>query len=80
MSERGIYNLGTGRGYSVKELLDTFNQISPRKIKVETTDRRPGDLPFLVAGATLAKQKLAWQTEFTLRDIIEDTVKVFELN
>jgi len=78
--ESRIYNLGTGKGYSVKELLDTFNQISPRKIEVEAADRRLGDSPFLVADATLAKQKLGWQPEFTLEDIINDTIKVFDIS
>lgn len=79
IDESGIYNLGTGKGYSVKELLDTFNQISPQKVKVEMAPRRSGDLPFLVADASLAKQKLGWQPEYTMKDIITDTIKVFEL-
>ncbi|HMO77663.1 MAG TPA: UDP-glucose 4-epimerase GalE [Candidatus Paceibacterota bacterium] len=77
--ESGIYNLGTGKGYSVKELLDRFNQIATQKIRIEAADRRSGDSPFLVADATLAKQKLGWQPEATLDDIIKDTLRVFNL-
>lgn len=79
-TESGTYNLGTGKGYSVKELLDNFNQISPKKISIEMAPRRPGDGPFLVADATLAKEKLGWVPVCNMEDIIKDTIAVFAVN
>ena len=79
VNEAGIYNLGTGKGYSVKELLDSFNRISSKKIMYELAARRSGDLPFLVADATLAKEKLGWEPKHSMSNIIEDTIAVYAL-
>src|SRR6202167_5127366 len=54
-------NLGTGTGYSVKEVLDKIEQVTGRKVPVRVAPRRPGDPPALVADARLAEQVLRWK-------------------
>ena len=52
------YNLGTGRGYSVKQVLDAIAAETGEELKVRKGPRRPGDPPLLVADATLARRDL----------------------
>ena len=73
----GVYNLGTGIGCSVKELVDTFNDLSTKKLKVKVSPRRLGDASVVVADATLAGNILGWHPKYSLRDMIEDTLKVY---
>jgi UDP-glucose 4-epimerase len=66
------YNLGTGRGYSVKELVDACREVTGRPIEVRVGPRREGDPPELVASPAKAMRELGWQPRFTgLREIIE---------
>lgn len=73
----GVYNLGTGIGCSVKELVDTFNDLSMKKLKIKVSPRRLGDAPVVVADATLAGNILGWHPKYSLRDMIEDTLRVY---
>ncbi|MCU0227076.1 MAG: UDP-glucose 4-epimerase GalE [Bryobacterales bacterium] len=67
-----FFNVGTGRGYSVFEVIEAARKISGRPISVKVEDRRPGDASYLVADATKAKQVLGWEPEFdTIESIIE---------
>jgi UDP-glucose 4-epimerase len=59
-------NLGTGRGYSVNELVRSFERASGKKIPYTIVARRPGDVPACYADPTLAREVLGWQA---LRDI-----------
>ncbi|MBU2493915.1 MAG: UDP-glucose 4-epimerase GalE [Bacteroidetes bacterium] len=65
-----IFNLGTGNGNSVLEIIRTAEKIIGEKIKFEITDRRAGDPAVLVADNKKAKQVLDWQPEFNLEKII----------
>ena len=65
-------NLGTGRGYSVREVIDSCRRTSGREIAVREGPRRPGDPPELVADASLARSTLSWKPRFTK---IDDIVK-----
>jgi UDP-glucose 4-epimerase len=65
-----IYNIGTGRGYSVKEMVETFREISGQVIKAEIAPRREGDVAELRADATLANNDLNWQAHFDLNEMI----------
>lgn len=58
-------NLGTGTGYSVREVIDTALEVSGREFAVREVDRRPGDAPRLVASAELARRELGWQPRMT---------------
>lgn len=62
-------NLGTGRGYSVKEVLNTIEKVSGLKVPVRLAGRRAGDPPALVADPGLAERILRWKATRTLDDI-----------
>lgn len=55
-----VYNLGNGKGYSVRKVIDTVRKVSGKDFKVIETDRRPGDSPILTADASKAKNELGW--------------------
>jgi UDP-glucose 4-epimerase len=68
----GPFNLGTGTGYSVKEVIDVAREITSHEIPAVNAPRRPGDPPRLVAGNEKAKTILGWNPELDdLRKIIE---------
>jgi len=58
------YNLGTGRGFSVREVIQTAHSVTGRVIPVREGPRRPGDPPRLVADATRAKTDLGWTPKY----------------
>lgn len=60
-----FYNVGTGNGYSNKEVIQIVEKISKRKIDVEIEKRRVGDSPILVADATKIKNELGWKPKFS---------------
>ena len=65
------YNLGIGRGYSVREVIRTCEEETGRTIKVMEGPRRPGDPPALVAAPNRAMQELGWQPKYNdLRSIV----------
>jgi UDP-glucose 4-epimerase len=61
---QGFYNLGNGDGYSVREVIQTCERVSGKKIPAIEKPRRPGDPPRLVASAARAIQELGWQPKF----------------
>lgn len=66
------YNLGIGRGYSVREVIEACRKVTGRKIEVVEGPRRPGDPPALVADPTRAREELGWEPRFTeLEEIVE---------
>jgi len=66
-----IYNLGNGRGYSVREVADIAREVTGIDFPVVETDRRPGDADRLVASSERINDELGWQPRFPdLRDII----------
>jgi UDP-glucose 4-epimerase len=58
-----ICNLGSEKGYSVREVIETVEKVSDKKFAVVETDRRPGDAPILTADATRARNELGWRIE-----------------
>jgi UDP-glucose 4-epimerase len=66
-------NLGTGRGYSVLELLHAFEKASKKTIPYEFVDRRPGDIATCFADTTMAKNILGWSAQFEIYQMCEDT-------
>jgi UDP-arabinose 4-epimerase len=67
----GAYNLGNGRGYSVREVVDTVHRVTGRKVPVVMGPRRPGDPGALIADAAKAKKELDWQPRIIgLDDIV----------
>lgn len=71
-----FYNLGTGGGSSVREVIDTVGKVTGRKINVVEKPRRPGDPPRLIASSEKIKRELGWQPQFqSLDPIIESAWK-----
>jgi UDP-glucose 4-epimerase len=68
-----VYNLGTGKGTSVLELIHLFESENKIKIPYIITDRRPGDLAEAYADASKAKTELQWVTKRTLKDMVRDS-------
>jgi UDP-glucose 4-epimerase len=66
-------NLGTGRGYSVLEMIKAFEKASGRKIPYIFTDRRPGDIAVCYADPTKAYELLGWKAERDIDEMCEDT-------
>ena len=66
------YNLGTGSGYSVAQLIDTARSVTGRKIEVENGPRRPGDPARLVADSRRAVAELGWRPRQDLTAIVRD--------
>jgi UDP-glucose 4-epimerase len=67
--DRRIYNLGIGKGYSVKEILDAVRRVVDRPFRVESGPRRAGDPPALFADASKIERELGWRAQRT--DIAE---------
>lgn len=67
------YNLGTGRGYSVLEMIDAFKEASGRDIPYQIMDRRSGDIAEAYADPTLAERELNWRTEKGINEMCADT-------
>lgn len=68
----GAFNLGTGTGFSVKEVVDACRQVTGHPIPARVSPRRPGDPARLVAGAAKAKQILGWNPRYPgLKTIVE---------
>ena len=68
-----MINLGTGRGYSVLELLRAFEKVSGKTIPYRITDRRPGDIAVCYADPSLALSLLGWRVQRSLADMCTDT-------
>ncbi len=72
------YNLGTGVGYSVLDLINTFNEICGNKVKYEFAERRAGDAPVSYASSQKAEKELNWKATRSLKDMCESSYQ-FEL-
>jgi UDP-glucose 4-epimerase len=71
-----IYNLGSGTGYSVLDVIETARKVTGHAIPVEHAERRAGDLGILVADSQRIKQELGWQPQYdNLQRIIETAWK-----
>ncbi|HTV57627.1 MAG TPA: UDP-glucose 4-epimerase GalE [Verrucomicrobiae bacterium] len=72
--ERLIYNLGNGRGFSVRQVIDAARRVTGRPIQAVEAPRRPGDPPVLVASSEKIKRELGWQPQCTeLERMIESS-------
>ncbi|MDA8850145.1 UDP-glucose 4-epimerase GalE [Flavobacteriaceae bacterium] len=68
-----VFNLGSGKGFSVLEIIKTFEAVSGRPLNYEITSRRPGDVPEMFASTELAKQVLNWEAVRDLHDMIQSS-------
>ena len=75
-----IYNLGTGKGTSVFEMMAAFEKASGEKLPYKIVDRRPGDLPCLFCNPIKAEVELGWKAELTIEDVMRDTLNFLNNN
>lgn len=68
-----VYNLGTGTGYSVLEMVHAFEKTIGRKIPYEFTERRPGDIAKCYADPSKANEHLGWKAKYTLEEMCRDS-------
>ena len=68
-----IYNLGTGTGYSVLDVVKAFEKACGKEIKYQIKDRRPGDIATCYADPSKAKQELGWEAEYGIEEMCEDS-------
>jgi UDP-glucose 4-epimerase len=66
----GPYNVGTGKGDSVRTVIDTARRVTGREIPEQAVERRPGDPPELVADSRKIQSKLGWRSRYSLEDAI----------
>ncbi len=67
------YNLGTGKGYSVLDMLKSFEKVCGKPIKYKIMPRRPGDIATCYADPTKAREELGWEAEKGLQEMCEDS-------
>jgi len=68
--DSGIFNLGSGEGFSNKEIVETAEKVTGKIINKKFVDRRAGDPAVLIASSAKAKAILGWQPKFSLQEII----------
>ncbi|MBY6085945.1 UDP-glucose 4-epimerase GalE [Priestia flexa] len=75
LTTKGVeaYNLGTGKGYSVLEVIKAFEKVSGQRIHFKVSSRRPGDIATCYADIRKAKNELNWQASKTIEDMCQDT-------
>ncbi len=67
-----VYNLGSGTGYSVRQVIEAVRRVTGREFDVREEPRRPGDPPVLVAANAKAREGLGWEPERSLDDMVAD--------
>lgn len=82
MKNKGIdyYNLGTGKGYSVLELVKTFEKVNSVEIPYKIVDRRPGDIATCYADPSYAKKVLKWEAKLGLEEMLSSAYKFSKTN
>ena len=68
-----IYNLGTGHGYSVLDMVKGFEKATGKKVAYKIAPRRPGDIATCYADPTKAKEELGWTAEKNIDDMCKDS-------
>ncbi len=68
-----VYNLGTGRGYSVLEIVHAFEKVNGVKIPFVIDPRRPGDIAAYYSDPTKALKELGWKTEYGIEEMVRDS-------
>ena len=68
-----IYNLGTGKGYSVLDMVKAFEKSTGKKVAYKIAPRRAGDIATCYSDPTKAKEELGWEATKTLDEMCEDS-------
>ena len=82
LNEKGInvYNLGTGNGFSVLELVNTFMRVNNVVVNYKIVDRRPGDIDVCYADSTKAYEELGWKAELDINQMCLDAYNFVKNN
>lgn len=75
-----VYNLGTGTGYSVLDMVKAFEETTGRKVPYKIAPRRPGDIATCYSNPSKAKEELGWEATKTLKEMCEDSWRFIENN
>jgi len=70
-----IVNLGTGKGYSVLDVVKAFENVSGKRVPYKIVERRPGDIAICYANPSFAKEVLGWEAKKTIEDMCKDSWK-----
>lgn len=70
-----VFNLGTGDGFSVLDIVNSFEKVTGEKVNYKIADRRPGDVEKIYAAIDYAKDELGWNTELGLDDMLSSAWK-----
>ena len=73
-----VFNLGTGRGVSVKEIIETFIRVNGVNVKTEIGERRKGDVAVCYCNPEKAQRMLNWKAELTLEDMCKDSWNYYQ--
>ena len=74
-----IFNVGTGKGSSVLEVIQAFEEVTEKKLNYKIVDRREGDITAAYADTALANQVLGWKSELSLHEALASAWK-WQLN
>ncbi len=82
MKDTGVdaYNLGTGRGYSVLEIVNTFKDVNNVDVPYKIVDRRPGDIDACYASIDKAYEKLHWKADLEIDEMCKDSYNYVKKN
>ena len=75
-----IYNLGTGTGYSVLDMVKAFEKATGKEVKYKITPRREGDIATCYSNPKKAQEELGWKAEKSLEDMCKDSWRFIEMN
>ena len=75
-----IYNLGTGTGYSVLDMVKSFEEITGKKVPYKITQRRPGDIATCYSDTKKAKEELGWEAKKGIKEMCEDSWNFIQKN
>jgi len=70
-----VFNLGTGEGYSVLQLIETFEKVTGEKVKYKVVNRREGDIEKIYADTSFANDELGWKAELGLKEMLDSAWK-----
>lgn len=75
-----VYNLGTGNGYSVLDVIKAFSKACGHEVPYQIKPRRPGDIATCYADASLAKRELGWEAQYGIEEMCADSWKWQSMN
>lgn len=74
-SKVDIFNIGTGNGFSVMDIINSFEKVSGKKLNYKIVERRPGDVEKVWANTTYANNELGWRAEKSVDEMMSSAWK-----